>query len=91
MSVQKVLLTAAEERRSIDQFCGSVYQVRIHNFLVDRIAELQLKLESANRETFSDFQGQIRECKILLHYIHKDDSPATKEIYETKPNIVTKS
>jgi hypothetical protein len=54
----------------------------LHNELVMRLRSRQAALETCDQQDLKANQEVVRELKNILSFLHKDESPSARKIYE---------
>lgn len=78
MKLEKIPISASEERRAWELFTVSPARSVLHNELVKEILSLRDKLEAAPSDKFIETQLAIKAHRFLLGLIHRNDSLPTK-------------
>ncbi len=87
MEWKVVEISSEETSRAWNHLKGSDVQKILHNYLVTRIDEMRLALETSEMENVTRLQAGILAHRNLLNVVHSYDTPNLKEQYACRiPN-----
>lgn len=85
MALRRVDESPSEAERSEREWCGSRFQVRIHNLLFEKLERARETLENSDSfDTFQKNKLRIELLKEVIGLIHEHDTDSCKKTYGLK-------